>query len=57
MVRISKQTERRSQSPRKTRNPSVKTGPLSDNLKDGFKLHENALSGDAAALAFIPIIK
>lgn len=57
MVRISKQSERRSQSPRKNRKPSPKTGPLKDQLKEGFKPHENAITGDAAALAFIPKIK
>lgn len=57
MVRISKQSERRSQSPRKNRKPSAKTGPLKDQLKEGFKPHENAITGDAAALAFIPKIK
>lgn len=57
MVRISKQTERRNQSPRKARNPSVKTGSLKDNLPSGFKPHENALSGDTASFAFIPKIK
>lgn len=57
MVRISKQAERRNQSPRKNRAPSKKTGSLKDNLAGGFKLHENALSGDAARSAFIPKIK
>lgn len=57
MVRISKQAERRHQSPRKNRAPSKKTGPLKDNLPGGFKLHENAVAGDAARSAFIPKIK
>lgn len=57
MVRISKQSEKRSQSPRKNRAPAKKTGPLKDNLPKGFKFHENAISGDAAKLAFIPKIK
>lgn len=57
MVRISKQQERRSRSPRKHQAPSAKTGPLRDNLPEGFKLHQNALSSDVAATAFIPKIK
>lgn len=57
MVRISKQTERRNQSPRKARSPSVKSGPVKDNLTSGFKPHENALTGDTATFAFIPKIK
>jgi len=57
MVRISKQQERRSRSPRKNRAPSPKTGPLSDNLPKGFKAHDNAIEGDFAGLAFIPKIK
>jgi hypothetical protein len=57
MVRISKQSERRNQSPRKNRAPAAKTGPLQDNLPKGYKEHDNALSGDVAATAFIPKIK
>jgi len=57
MVRISKQSERRNQSPRKHRGPSVKTGSLTDNLPKGFKEHNNALQGEVAAGAFIPKIR
>lgn len=57
MVRISKQSERRNQSPRKHRAPSAKTGALKDNLPHGFKEQGNALSGDVAGKAFIPKIK
>lgn len=57
MVRISKQSERRNQSPRKHRGPSVKTGSLTDNLPKGFKEHSNALQGEIAAGAFIPKIR
>jgi len=57
MVRISKQSERRSRSPRKNKNPSEKTGAIQDNLKKGFKEHENALNGNNAVQAFIPKIK
>ena len=57
MVRISKQQERRNTSPRKRKAPSAKTGALKDNLPEGFKPHQNALSGDAAAFGFIPKIK
>lgn len=57
MVRISKQAERRNKFPRKTRNPSEKTGPLKDNLKKGFKEHSNAVEGDLAKEIFIPKIR
>lgn len=57
MVRISKQSERRNQSPRRTRAPSEKTGPRKDKLAAGYKVRENALEGDLAARAFIPKIK
>lgn len=57
MVRISKQAEKRSRFPRKPRQPSPKTGPLKDNLPDGFKLHPNAIEGEASQYAFIPKIK
>lgn len=57
MVRISKQQERRNRSPRKRKAPAHKTGPLSDNLPEGFKPHVNALGGEAAASGFIPKIK
>lgn len=57
MVRISKQSERRNQSPRKHRAPSEKTGPRKDALAKGFKEHTNALEGDMGSLAFIPKIR
>ena len=57
MVRISKQSERRHQSPRKTRKPSPKTGSQKDNLPKGFKPHDNALEGAIGKSAFIPKIK
>lgn len=57
MVRISKQSERRQRSPRKHKAPSVKTGPLKDNLPLGFKAHANALDGSVATTAFIPNIR
>ncbi len=57
MVRMSKQSERRNRSPRKHRSPSIKTGPVADNLPKGFKEHGNALDGEIAAKAFIPKIK
>ncbi len=57
MVRISKQSERRHRFSRKRRAPSPKTGPLKDNLPNGFKLHANALEGDIGKLVFIPKIK
>ena len=42
MTRMSKQGERRNQSPRKPQYPSPKTGSLKDNLPKGFKEHDNA---------------
>lgn len=57
MVRISKQAERRNRSPHRRRNPSPKTGPLKDNLPEGYKTHANAIEGDLAATVFIPKIK
>jgi hypothetical protein len=57
MVRISKQAERRSQSPRRPKPPAQKTGPLKDNLPQGYKPQPNALAGDMAAASFIPKIK
>jgi len=57
MVRISKQAERRNKFPRKHRAPSVKTGPLQDNLKNGFKELANAVEGDIAGTIFVPKIK
>lgn len=58
MVRISKQNERRSASPRKRHaNLAEKTGPRQDNLSKGFKEQTNAVEGELAAKAFIPKIK
>jgi len=57
MTRISKKAQRRAQCPRKRRGPSVKTGPLKDNLPLGFKEHANALDGEHASTTFIPKIK
>ncbi len=57
MVRISKQQERRSRSPRRRQAPSLKTGALQDQLPGGFKPQSNALEGDIASVAFIPKIK
>jgi len=55
MTRMSKQGERRNQSPRKRHYPSaMKTGAKKDNLPRGFKEHENAASN---VVAFIPKIK
>ena len=57
MTRTSKQEERRAVSPRKHKKPSIKTGPLKDNLPKGYKEHSNALEGDTAVNAFIPQIR
>jgi hypothetical protein len=55
MTRISKQEERRSQTPRKRKHLlSKKTGMKKDNLEKGYKEHANALSDQ---YAFIPKIK
>jgi len=56
MVRISKQEERRQQSPKRCRAPASKTGTKKDNLPLGYKSHANALSGFCAELSFIPKI-
>lgn len=55
MVRISKQEERRSVSPRRPTLSQDKTGPKKDKLPLGFKEHKNAV--DAKSQVFIPIIK
>lgn len=55
MVRISKQAQRRAQSPRKTKKPAVKTGPLQDRI--AFKEFANAIEGNLAQKAFIPKIR
>jgi hypothetical protein len=57
MVRISKQSERRSRSPRRTKSPAVKTGSLKDDLPLGYKEHPNAIDGEMGKFAFIPKIK
>jgi hypothetical protein len=57
MVRISKQSEKRSVSRRRPKAPAQKTGSRKDHLPSGFKTHQNALEGDSAATAFIPKIK
>lgn len=57
MVRMSKQGEKRNRFPRKHRKPSIKTGPVQDNLPNGFKTQANAIEGDLAATVFIPKIK
>ena len=57
MVRISKQEERRSRSPKKHKAPAKKTGPKKDNLTVGYKPHANSLEGLPAEAFFIPKIK
>ncbi|MEI6531442.1 MAG: hypothetical protein WCN87_01325 [Chlamydiota bacterium] len=54
MVRISKQQERRSVSPRRPKIAGKKTGARKDNLPKGYKEHVNAVGLDAAI--FIPKI-
>lgn len=46
MTRMSKQSERRNQSPRKRRAASPKTGPKKDNLPEGYRVHDNSVSGN-----------
>ncbi len=57
MVRMSKPAERRNQSPRRRRAPSVKTGSLKDRLPLGYRPHDNAAEGDLAKAVFIPKIR
>ena len=53
MVRISKQAEKRSVSPKRTRFPSPKTGPLKDKLPLGYKEHPNAFQNEKNTVIFI----
>lgn len=55
MVRISKQQERRSVSPRRPTIAGKKTGSLKDKLPLGFKEHANAAA--TSAQTYIPKIK
>lgn len=52
---MSKKGERRAQSPRRPRLPGIKSGPKKDKLKDGYKLHVNAVQGSDTV--FIPKVK
>lgn len=51
MTRIYKQQEIRHKCPKKHKKPSIKTGPKKDNLKLGYREHQNALTEE---YAFIP---
>lgn len=55
MVRISKQSQRRAQSPRRTKKPSEKTGSLKDSIP--YKQYANAIEGEIAQKAYIPKIR
>lgn len=57
MVRISKQQERRSVSPRKYRYPSPKTGPLKDKLPLGYREHVNGFVNEKNTSVFIGKVK
>lgn len=57
MVRISKQSKIRAVSRRRPAPPAKKTGPVKDNLPQGFKPHANAIGGDLSSASFIPKIK
>lgn len=55
MVRISKQSERRSKFPRRRRPPALKTGAKKEALAGGFKVHRNGIEEELLALkVFIP---
>ena len=58
MTRMSKKGKRRNVSPRKRHYKlAEKTGPLKDNLPNGYREHPNALQGENAEIAFIPKIR
>jgi hypothetical protein len=57
MIRISKQEEKRSLSPRRCRFPSPKTGPLKDKLPLGYKEHANGFQGEKNTTIFIAKVK
>lgn len=55
MVRISKQAEKRSLSPKKRKAP---TSPIQHHAQTaGYKEHPNAISGEVAQSCFIPKIR
>jgi hypothetical protein len=53
MTRMSKPERRRARCPKKRKAPSIKTGPKKDNLPEGYRVHESALTGDLANQLFI----
>ena len=56
MTRMSKQDKRRNMSPKKRHpNLSKKTGPKKDQLKEGYKVQQNALENPENV--FIPKIR
>ena len=55
MTRLAKKAERRARCPRKTKKPSIKTGPKKDLLPKGYKEHANALAGEENV--FVPKVK
>lgn len=57
MIRISKQEEKRSKSPRRSRFPSPKTGPLQDKLPLGYKEHANGFKNEKNTSIFIGKVK
>ena len=56
MTRISKQGKLRHISYHRPRPPSPKTGPKTNNLPLGFRVHENAAPAESASSRFIPKI-
>jgi hypothetical protein len=56
MTRMSKQNERRQQSPRKHQRAGVKTGPKKDKLAHGFKEHSNAVAEKSGGMMFVPAL-
>jgi len=57
MTRIGKQQERRNKCPKKNHyNLNAKTGPKKDNLKDGYKPHDNVAPKEINKSMYIPKI-
>ena len=56
MVRVSKK-DRKKRCPRKPRYGFSKTGPLKDQLDQGYKTHQNAYQAKSDSLTFISMVK
>ena len=57
MIRISKQAENRSKSPKRTRFPSPKTGTIQDKLPLGYKERVNGFQNEKNTSIFIGKVK